>query len=149
MKSILLIGYGNPTRMDDGIGWYVADKIEEKLGDLIEVIKADQLAVEMVEDIYDRDLVIFVDAHVSESDDWIRSEEVKSDPKPGLIAHIMKPSNLLAICESLYHKHPKAYLYSVKGVDFDFGENFSRQTQNSADDIIQEIIYLITTVEQS
>ena len=144
MKSILLIGYGNPTRMDDGVGWYVADKIEEKLSDLVEVIKADQLAVEMVEDIKDRDLVIFVDAHVSDEDDWIRSEEIKPDSRPGLIAHIIKPSNLLAICESLYHKHPKAYLYSVKGVDFDFGESLSIQTQSSADETIQKIIHLVS-----
>jgi hydrogenase maturation protease len=144
MKSILLIGYGNPTRMDDGVGWYVADKIEEKLSDLVEVIQADQLAVEMAEDIKDRDLVIFVDAHVSDEDDWIRLEEIKPDSRPGLISHIIKPSNLLAICESLYHKHPKAYLYSVKGVDFDFGESLSMQTQSSADETIQKIIHLVS-----
>ena len=145
MKSILLIGYGNSTRMDDGVGWYIADRIEEKLNNLVEVMKADQLAVEMVDDIKDRDLVIFVDAHVSEVDDWIRSEEVKPDPKPGLITHIIKPSNLLAFCENLYHKHPKAYLYSIKGVYFDFGEELSEQTQKSADEAIQKIIHLVST----
>ena len=125
--------------MDDGVGWYVADKVEEKFGDLVEVIKADQLVVEMVEGIKDRNLVIFVDAHVSDEDDWIRSEEIKPDLKPGLIAHIMKPSNLLSICESLYQKYPKAYLYSIKGVDFDFGEELSEQTQKFADEVIKQI----------
>lgn len=144
MKSILLIGYGNPTRMDDGVGWYIADRIKEKLNDLVEVMKADQLAVEMVDDIKDRDLVIFVDAHISDEDDWIRSEEVNPDPRPGLITHIIKPSNLLAFCESIYHKHPKAYLYSVKGVDFDFGEELSEQPQKSADEAIQKIIHLVS-----
>ena len=143
MKSILLIGYGNSTRMDDGVGWYIADRIEEKLNDLVEVMKADQLAVEMVDDIKDRDLVIFVDAHVSEVDDWIRSEEVKPDPRPGLITHIIKPSNLLAFCESLYHKHPKAHIFSIKGVNFDFGEELSEQTQRYVNTVIQNVNYLL------
>lgn len=144
MKPILLIGYGNPTRMDDGVGWYIADRIQERLEDAIEVIQADQLDVEMIEDIKDHEVVIFVDTHISNEDDWIRSEEVKPDPSPGLITHIIKPSNLLAFCESLYHKYPKAYLYSVKGVNFDFGEELSEQAQKLADKTVQRIVELIS-----
>lgn len=146
MKSILLIGYGNPTRMDDGVGWYIADKIQEKFDDEIEVLQADQISVEMVEDIKDRDVVILVDAHISDEDDWIRSVEIEPDPSPGLITHIIKPSNLLAFCQSLYHKHPKAYLYSVKGIVFDFGEELSEQTQKNADEAIQQIADHILTL---
>ncbi|HGJ65499.1 TPA: hydrogenase maturation protease [bacterium] len=140
MKSILLIGYGNSTRMDDGVGWYIANKIEENFSNLVDVMKAYQLTVEMVDDIKDRDLVIFVDAHISNENDWFRSEEIKPDSSLGLITHIIKPSNLLAFCENLYHRHPKAYLYSVKGVEFDFGEELSEQTRKLADEAIQKIV---------
>jgi hydrogenase maturation protease len=140
MKSILLIGYGNSTRMDDGVGWYIANKIEENFSNLVDVIKAYQLTVEMVDDIKDRDLVIFVDAHISNENDWFRSEEIKPDSSLGLITHVIKPSNLLAFCENLYHRHPKAYLYSVKGVEFDFGEELSEQTRKLADEAIQKIV---------
>ncbi len=143
MKSILLIGYGNPTRMDDGVGWYIADKIEENFSNLVDVIKAHQLTVEMVDDIKDRDFVIFVDAHISNENDWVRSEEIKPDSSFGMITHVIKPSNLLAFCENLYHRHPKAYLYSVKGVEFDFGEELSEQTRKLADEAIQKIVNVI------
>jgi hydrogenase maturation protease len=146
MKKILLIGYGNPTRMDDGVGWYIAKMIRENIGDKIDVMEADQLSVEMIEDIKDRQVVIFVDAHVSEKDDWIRISEVQPDTKLGLTAHIVSPSNLLSICQSIYNKYPKAYLYSVKGVNFDFGEELSEQTRKSADEAIKLLLCCIATL---
>ncbi len=129
--------------MDDGVGWYIADKIEENFSNLVDVIKAHQLTVEMVDDIKDRDFVIFVDAYISNENDWVRSEEIKPDSSLGMITHVIKPSNLLAFCENLYHRHPKAYLYSVKGVEFDFGEELSEQTRKLADEAIQKIVNVI------
>ncbi len=147
MAKILLIGYGNPTRMDDGVGWYIANMIRESIGDKIEVMEADQLSVEMIEDIKDRQIVIFVDAHVSEEDDWIRISEVEPDSKLGLTAHIVSPSNLLSICQSIYNKYPKAYLYSVKGVNFDFSEELSEQTRRSADEVVKLLSDLVDSLD--
>jgi hydrogenase maturation protease len=147
MKKILLIGYGNPTRMDDGVGWYIAKMIRDGISDKVDVMEADQLSVEMIEDIKDRQVVIFVDAHVSEEDDWIRISEVQPDTKLGLTAHIVSPSNLLSICQSIYNKYPKAYLYSVKGVNFDFSEELSEQTRKSADEAIKLVYDLVDSLE--
>ena len=147
MIKILLIGYGNPTRMDDGVGWYIAKMIRESISDRIDVMEADQLSIEMIEDIKDRQVVIFVDAHVSEEDDWIRISEVQPDSKLGLTAHIVSPSNLLSICQSIYNKYPKAYLYSVKGVNFDFSEELSEQTRKSADEAIKLLSDLVDSSE--
>jgi len=129
--------------MDDGVGWYIAKMIRESISDKIDVMEADQLSVEMIEDIKDRQVVIFVDAHVSEEDDWIRASEVQPDSKLGLTAHVVSPSNLLSICQSIYNKYPKAYLYSVKGVNFDFSEELSEQTQKSADEVIKLLSDLV------
>ena len=133
--------------MDDGVGWYIANMIRESIGDKADVMEADQLSVEMIEDIKDRQVVIFVDAHVSEEDDWIRISEVQPDSKLGLTAHIVSPSNLLSICQSIYNKYPKAYLYSVKGVNFDFGEELSEQTRKSADEAIKLLSDLVDSSE--
>ena len=148
MKKKLLIGYGNPTRMDDGVGWYIAKMIRESISDKVDVMEADQLSVEMIEDIKDRQVVIFVDAHVSEEDDWIRISEVEPDTKLGLTAHIVSPSNLLSICQSIYNRYPKAYLYSVKGVNFDFSEELSEQTRKSADEVIKLLSDIISDISK-
>ncbi len=143
LKPILLIGYGNTLRSDDGVGWYVADSIIGKLGDRIDIIKADQITVEMTEDIKDRKLVIFVDAHVSDKDDWLKAEEIFPDLKFGMTAHIFTPSALLALCEKIYNKCPKAYLFSIKGINYDFGEKLSEQTKSSAETAVTQITELI------
>lgn len=130
--------------MDDGVGWYISGIIQKRFGNIIDIIQADQLSVEMVDNIADRSLIIFVDAHISDEDDWIKSVEITPDSNPGLITHIIKPANLLAFCLSIHNKSPKAYLYSVKGTIFDFGEELSEQTHKSADETIEIISHLIS-----
>ena len=70
IKTKLIIAYGNPYRSDDGVGHYIADKIqkwgdEEKI-DKITIITAYQLDIDMTEDISLSEAVFFLDAHVSE-----------------------------------------------------------------------------------
>jgi len=143
MKPVLVIGYGNPTRSDDGVGWYVADEIEKAFSDRVDVLKAHQLTLEMAEDIKDRELVIFVDARADEGGDWIRSEKLSPDFKLGLTVHHLTPEVLLGACEGLFNKIPEAYIFSIKGVNFDFGEKLSEQTRNAADRAIEQIKGLI------
>lgn len=146
MKSILIIGYGNQTRSDDGVGWYVADKIEkatQRDALQVDVLKLNQLTVDLAEEIKDRELVIFVDAHLNDDKDLLQSEEVKPNYKLGLTAHYLLPETLLAICEGLYNKAPKARIFSVKGLSFDFGEKLSNQTQNAADQAVEQIIKMV------
>ena len=28
--NVLIIGYGNPSRMDDGAGWYIVNRLDRK-----------------------------------------------------------------------------------------------------------------------
>ena len=65
MTKVLFIGYGNPGRLDDGLGPAIASEIE-KLE--IKDIKCDsdyQLSVEDAVDINQHDIVIFADADES------------------------------------------------------------------------------------
>ena len=148
VKPILLIGYGNTLRSDDGVGHFIADKLADKLQDKIDIIKATQVTVEMVEDIKDRKFVIFVDAHVSDKEDWLRMEEVLPDFKFGMTAHIFTPGALLALCEEIYNKYPKAYLFSIKGINYDFGDELSEQTKRSAEIAIKQITELVQKLIQ-
>lgn len=165
MNRILLIGYGNQTRSDDGVGWYVAEQIEKKVSEVaqasrLDVLKLHQLTLELAEELKDRELVIFVDARVPQAgastriarlgycqgsgdDDWLRSEEVKPNYKIGLTTHYFTPETLLAICEGLYRKFPKAHLFSIKGVNFNFGEVLSDQVKNVADQAVEQILKMV------
>lgn len=63
LPRALVIGYGNPLRSDDGIGWRVAEELRGRVdASRIEVIECRQLTPEMAEQIRTAGLVVFVDA---------------------------------------------------------------------------------------
>lgn len=66
--KVLIVGYGNPLRRDDGVGWYAAQRLSHELsGEQAEVIACHQLMPELAERISQTDLVIFIDAAVGTS----------------------------------------------------------------------------------
>src|SRR5215472_4005839 len=63
MPRVLIIGYGNPLRADDGVGWRMACRLGELVRDEpFEVLAVHQLTPELAEPISRAELVIFVDA---------------------------------------------------------------------------------------
>ena len=139
-EKVLVIGYGNPTRRDDRVGWYVIEQLEGKVPDNVVLDTVHQLEIEQVDLIQDYDLVIFVDAHVSEIDDWKCRTELEALYEVGAISHHFTPGSLLSLCQFLHKKAPRGILYSIKGIDFNFGEEFSPQTKQAADETVGEII---------
>jgi hydrogenase maturation protease len=47
MPGTLLIGYGNPLRGDDGLGWQVADQVARDADKSIKVVATHQLTPEL------------------------------------------------------------------------------------------------------
>ena len=62
MARALIIGYGNPLRGDDGLGWRAAEQLAEIIPQSeAEVIACHQLTPELAEPISRARLVIFID----------------------------------------------------------------------------------------
>ena len=64
MPSIVVIGYGNPLRGDDAIGWKAAEALRDVYEDdmAVEVFASHQLNPEMAESVAEAGMVIFIDA---------------------------------------------------------------------------------------
>jgi hypothetical protein len=63
--TVLVIGYGNTLRGDDGVGYQVAETVAEWQLPQVRSIAVHQLLPELAADIAEVDLVIFVDAVVA------------------------------------------------------------------------------------
>ena len=140
----LIIGYGNPSRMDDGVGFHLLNALREdlgrapfsleddgidELGGKIDTICLQQLAPELAEWVAAYDVVVFIDAHVPDaSPELIREESVGTECSVGPVTHHMKPEMIIAMVQALYGRAPDAWLISVRGHDFDFGLGLSPQT---------------------
>lgn len=167
---VLVIGYGNPLRSDDALGWRVADAlslaIDNATADL-EIVTCQQLNPELAEPISRADLAIFVDAAVpprqadgpvhypgsrnGEASSQVPGTIIERDLEPTCQApqcfsHDLTPSTLLACAGELFGSCPKGKLFSVVGADFAMGENLSAPVAASVPELVQRIEALLASV---
>ena len=143
MKPILLIGYGNPDREDDGVAWHILRAVAVKLGlpapdsyedefptnELIDFAFNLQLTPELAEDVSAYQYVCFIDAHTGNIPEPVRLIDVESEFQRSPFTHHLTPQSLLSICETVYSKTPNAALLSVRGYRFLFTRELSEETE--------------------
>ncbi len=123
--EILVIGYGNPLRGDDGIGCVVAEEIARRITDpqsKVQVVACHQLNPELAEAIAETRAVIFVDASAELKPGEVKVRSVTADRfSPAGITHHMKPSALLATASEIYGQAPPATAVVIGAASFDIG----------------------------
>ncbi|MCA9402182.1 MAG: hydrogenase maturation protease [Candidatus Omnitrophica bacterium] len=121
---ILIIGYGNPARRDDGIGPCLADSLP---ADIPGVSVRSQHSV-MIEDAATAaafDVVIFVDASISAPEPFA-FETINPEPEGAASSHHVSPELIVHLAGTMYAANLTGYLLAVRGYDFDgFGEQLS------------------------
>lgn len=121
--KILIIGYGNPGRQDDGLGVILVDELnrwaDESSLDYIYTDSNYQLNLEDAATISDFQLVIFADASKEDIEHY---SLVKLDPSPkaDFTMHAVSPAFILHICEQIFHRRPEAFLLHIKGYQWNF-----------------------------
>jgi hydrogenase maturation protease len=142
LKTLLIIGYGNPDREDDGVAWHILRALTVKLGldspasyedefpesALIDFAFYLQLTPEMAEDISAYEHVCFIDAHTGNIPEPVRLIAVESEFQRSPFTHHLTPQSLLSMCETIYGKKPDAALLSVLGHRFLFTRQLSEET---------------------
>lgn len=138
--KILVLGYGNRSRTDDGAGWFVVEEIEKLALSGVDLLTSHQLDIDMAETISAYDVVIFVDAAVPQPGVPVTSRTVvKPRWQAHAVAHYLTPSDLLALCSSLYGSEPDGFLFSIPAFDLHFGDKLSTQTEQAARTAVREI----------
>ncbi len=130
MRSVLLFGYGNPSRGDDALGPAFIERIEALQGAHPEWPKVDvltdfQIQVEHALDLKGRDFVILADASVS-AEPPFSFERVAPGGDAAYSTHIMLPQTLLAVYHTVTAQAPPpVYLLGIRGEHFELGEPLS------------------------
>lgn len=144
--NILLYGYGNPGRKDDGLGPILVDLVEKWIiKNEIKNISIDsnyQLNIEDAYTIRDYDIVIFIDASIEEIDDFIFTR-VEPSEKVNFTMHSASPSFVLHLCNKIYNYSPEAYLLHIKGYEFQLQEGLSDKAQRNLETAYEYIKSLL------
>lgn len=141
---ILVLGYGNPDRNDDGAGWAVVAALRADPPPGVALETAQQLEVEMAERIAELDCAVFVDAATPDLPEPLVVEEISAAWRPHATTHHLAPGDLLALAETLYGKRPRAVLVKLRGGDFNFGARLSPETRAAADEAARRIRALVS-----
>jgi hydrogenase maturation protease len=138
---ILIIGYGNSLRRDDGAGLILAENLETVLREReldVERIAAHQLTPDLALAVAAVDVaaVVFVDTRVAMAEDRqmdLQIQPLGAEECSQSLGHHLGPSVVLTYARLLYDKCPPAWLLTAPGVDFDHGEGLSDGAKRALD----------------
>ncbi len=136
--GLLIIGYGNTLRRDDGVGPKVADAVEDLgLPDVL-TLSCPLLTPELAEPISKASVVVFVDAAV---DVPLEVQRRKLEPAASsqVMAHAASPPTLLAIARDVFGHAPEAWLLTIPVNSLGVGENLSPLAQRGFELAMEEI----------
>ena len=138
---IIVIGYGNTLRGDDGAGQYVARRLGVLRPD-IRSVEAHQLTPELAVDLAEVDLAFFVDARAEGPERGVEVADV-ADSGGGASSHHLSTGTLLAMARALFGRAPRAYLVSLPAFSFDFSDDLTPDARAAADAAVSLIARLI------
>jgi len=147
--NTLIIGYGNPDRQDDGVGWHILKNLAERLGvetsdepgesievesDVADLLFILQIYPELAETISHYERVCFIDAHTADIPKEISWIVLDPEYERSPLTHHMSPKTVLSIAATIYHHMPEAILVSVRGFNFKFERALSMRTAALAEE---------------
>ena len=121
--KILVIGYGNPGRQDDGLGVMLVDELhswtEKNQLDFVFTDSNYQLSLEDAATIADFDVVVFADASRADVSDFLL-EKLEASPAAEFTMHAVSPAFILYVCGQIFRRRPQAFLLHIRGYKWEF-----------------------------
>ena len=142
--KVLVVGYGNTLRGDDGVGYRIAEQIEAMDLPGIDAIACHQLIPELAPAIAACDRVIFVDAALPNAQKTIAVQSLQSQAAT-LDTHHSNPAGLLNLAAHLYDGSPEAYHVLIPTAEMGFTEVLSAIAQQGITAALEEIQQLIAS----
>lgn len=140
--KVLVLGYGNPGRMDDGLGPAAAARIERLGWSGVAVNDPYQLSLEDSIDIAAHDIVRFIDASKTGSTPF-EERRLAAAEHMDFQSHHMDPESLLAIASHYLDSAPEAWLIGVRGYEFDFCEGLSTRAEDNLEQAVAFLTWRI------
>jgi hydrogenase maturation protease len=141
--KILILGYGNPLRGDDGFGCEAARRLAAAIQDpRVDIRELHQLTPELAEPVSRAARVIFIDAARESPPGELRCEQVNVE-KAGAFTHHLTPAALLACARELYGRAPEAILFTAAGACFDYKEALSEPMEAAVSEVLRQVVSLL------
>jgi hydrogenase maturation protease len=141
--KVLILGFGNPLRGDDGFGWNAAERLAALVGDpLVDIRPLHQLTPELAEPVSQVGYAIFIDASREGTPGELRIQPLQPAPA-GAFTHQLTPAALLALARDLYGRAPEAVLFASAGESFEYVMELSEPLQAALGEVCTRVLSLL------
>jgi hydrogenase maturation protease len=142
-EGILVLGYGNTQRGDDGVGPRIAGVVAGWGLPNVNVIERHQLTPELADPISRASHVIFVDAVVNQPTTDVQVSPLLPAKTTLAWHHATSPGALLALAGSVFGRAPNAWMVSIPVSELGLGEGLSEQAQRGVDEALVRVRELV------
>jgi hydrogenase maturation protease len=126
MPRILIVGYGNPLRCDDGVGWHAAEELSRRLAsEDVEIVTCHQLTPELADAVSHAEVAFFIDAARDGVPGTLACDPVVPEESSFAFTHQLSAGAVLDLAIGLYGRCARAFAVSLCGECFDHGEKLS------------------------
>ena len=139
---LLVIGYGNTLRSDDGAGPRVAEALEQMNLPEVRTLSCPLLSPELAEPVSEAERVVFVDAAVATRK--VELSPVAPASSSQLMAHAAEPATVLALARDVFGHAPQAWMLTLPVENMQIGEKLSARTERAVGRATRKIRQLLT-----
>lgn len=158
-QGVLVVGYGNALRADDGLGWHVAERLADdpRLTGAT-VLRRHQLTPELALDISEATLVVLVDASHGPAAGTITVERLEPAVDPGpsgtsgsaapsgtTWSHHLTPATLVALARELYGRAPDVFVVGCGVASVEMGDELSPKIRDALPRVVDAVAELVAS----
>jgi hydrogenase maturation protease len=136
--NLLVIGYGNTLRRDDGVGPRVAEAVEKLKLPGVRTLVCQQLSPEHAAPISLAKTVIFVDAAV-DAPRQVQLRRLEPNNTSQLMAHAADPRTLLALSRDVFGQVPHAWWLTIPAMNLEFSEELTPEAERGCVEAVEKI----------
>jgi hydrogenase maturation protease len=145
-NTVLVVGYGNSLRGDDGAGRMVADAIADEALACVRVISTTQLVPEIAAEVAGALGVIFVDASAENGRRGVRVRKIRPSGSETQQTHVLGPTQILQLAQECFGRAPRAWLITVPAEQFEVSTELSCTTREHAAKAVTRVKELIRSL---
>ena len=145
-KPVLVIGYGNSLRGDDGLGPHVASLLSQQVDPAaVHILTPQQLTPDLAERVAASRMTILIDARVGNVAGRIHHSLVSiPDRAAPTFQHHITPESLAGVTHALYRVSPLMHLFTAEAGSFEIREGLSPELLAAAEDLVGQVMNLLS-----
>jgi hydrogenase maturation protease len=143
-RGVLIVGYGNQLRADDGLGWRAVELLEQDARVAgATLLSRHQLTPELALDFSGASLVILIDAAADVAPGAVAVRRVEPAASGSLMSHHVDPAGLAAMARRLYAASPRVYMVSLGAASLDDGEALTPIVEAALPNLVDAVAQIV------